>query len=871
MPKLSYYLRRPKRWLRRSRWLLTETRADLGLSGPQQVAPAWLRDNPFLIKTSRVETRRLGISLRLGLAVLILSTLLLGGLWLLGAFPVVFHRPMPYLPGGSFPTFLFVILSFAHVMLVSIARTAQAVSLGDEARRGTLFDLLLTPLRRAEMLLAMGVGPARGALLTALAGLPVYLLLAQLGGVSWEEITALYVLLALLSYSPPSYVLPALSGAAATPDNPLTVQSQQVFGRKAAPRTGVFAASWLWSFVFLLFFSQGFAFLGGSWLVHLLRALHIDLPSGPIGRIFGRFMLFFAWPYYVTQIFGTTLDFFHTQVSPLLFFLPLAVLHWTASALTSASVLSAGSLEEMRRLPLYSRAQTLRRWTARAATLCAVGLLWKAWVESGDTGTLATAVGSGPRWDAAGLLLLLGGVSLYGVLDRALILPIRKKERQSLRPYLPTLRRGVKRSLRPLIAAGTLFLLACALGGLSPFVRPVAEVAGRLLLIALSSVIWAIGLRRLLPGPTWERLVSRLLLYGLPVAALSLPVPGLWNLAALSPVSAWVSLFSNSQALLGGFPFWTLGTLPPFEVCVLGSAATGLLLAGLPSLLARRVHALPPVSVETVPPVKERNAAWTAALLAWVTARTDNPLFTQELRARTRSGSWAEWRLYAPGVFAASIVLGLAYPTIVENLLPFHLLPTSSLWANLAMILLMLQCYTLIFRGQVLGESLIARDRLRNVWGFILLTPLTAPQIFWGKVFGQTSGVSSAWMVCGVFSLLFYLLAVPAVGLGTALAAWLTGQVFVAALFSLGLSLGAAVATFPVFMKGLRGFSFLLFVCAIGGGILLTLNVLPGFSLEVRLLLGSAYAVLLSIPVFLFAVWRVGTLRTKDIAFGDGA
>jgi len=216
-------------------------------------------------------------------------------------------------------------------------------------------------------------------------------------------------------------------------------------------------------------------------------------------------------------------------------------------------------------------------------------------------------------------------------------------------------------------------------------------------------------------------------------------------------------------------------------------------------------------------------------------------------------------------------VLGLAYPTIVENLLPFHLLPTSSLWANLAMILLMLQCYTLIFRGQVLGESLIARDRLRGVWGFILLTPLTAPQIFWGKVFGQTFGISAAWLVCGVFSLLFYLLAAPAVGLGTALAAWLTGQAFIAALFSLGLSLGAAVATFPVFMKGLRGFSFLLFVCAIGGGILLTLNVLPEFSLEVRLLIGSAYAALLSVPAFLFAVWRVGTLRTKDIAFGDGA
>ena len=851
--------------------MLTETRADLGLDNPEHKAPAWLRDNPFLLKTSRIEMRRFGISLRLGLAVLVLSALLLGGFWLLGAFPAALLRPLPYLPGGSFPSFLFVVLSFAHVLLISNARTAQAVALGDEARRGTLSDLLLTPLRRAEMLLAMGVGPARGGILVALVGLPIYLILAQLGGTSWEEIAALYVLLALLSYSPPSYFLPALSGAVATPDNPLTVQSQQLFGRKPVPRTGVFSASWVWTFLFLLFFSQGFAFLGGGWLSHLLQALHVDLPSGPIGRIFGRFMLFFAWPYYVTQIFGTTLVFFHLTLSPLLLFLPLAALHWTASALTSASALAAGSAEEMRRLPLYSRAQTAARWTARAACLAAIGLLWKAWVESGDTASLAAGAGVGAAWDAAGLLLLLGGISLYSVLSCALLLPLRKKEGKTLRPYLPTLKRGVRRSLRPLITAGVLFLLACTLGGLSPFVRPVGVVAGRLLLVGLSGVIWAIGLRRLLPTPGSERLISRSLLYGLPIAALSLPIPGLWNLAALSPVSAWVSLFPNGPALLTRFPFWTLGPLPPFEFCIAGSLATGLLLATLPALLMRRSSASPPVSITVTPPVKERNSAWTAALMTWVTARTDNPLFTQELRARTRSGNWADWRFYAPGIFVAAISLALVYPSVVENVLPFHLLETKSLWANLAMILLLLQCYTLMFRGQALGEALIVRDRQRGIWGFILLTPLTARQIFWGKIFGQTSGVSAAWLVCALFSFILYGLAAPVVGVGAALAAWLTGQVFVAALFSLGLSLGAAISTFPVFMKGLRGVSFLLFVCAIGGGIILMLRVLPEYSLQVRLGLGSIYAIVLTIPAFLFAEWRVAALRKHDIAFGDGA
>lgn len=859
--------------------MATETLADLGLGAANKGGPAWWWDNPFLLKTGRTETRRLGIGLRLGLAVLILSGLLLGGLRLLTVFPAALNRPLPFLPGGSFPALLFVVLSFAHVLLVSNARTSLAVSIGDEARRGTLPDLLLTPLRRGEMLLAMGVGPARGALLVALAGTPIYLLLAQLGGLTWGEIARLLVVLALLSFAPPSYTLPALSGAAPTPDNPLTVQSQQVFGRKTVPNTGVFSVSWLWTFLSVFFFSQVFALPGAAWLSHLLLALHVSLPGGPAGHYLGATLLVFSWPYYVVQIFGEPLDFFHTPLPPLLFVLPLALLNWVGSALTSAAALSAGSLEEMHRLPLFSRAQTLARWTLRAAGFCALGLVWKVWVESGDTASMASGGAAGPGGDAAGLLLLLGGLSLPNVLNRALTVPIRRKDarqkdRLLLRPYAPTLRRGLRRSLRPLLVAGAAFLLACILGGLSPLAPEVGKMAGRILLVALSGIVWALGLRRLLPGPARaEKLVPRILLLGLPAAALSLPEPVLWNLAALSPASGWLSLFPEGPPLLARFPFWTLGHLPSFEVCLLGPALTGLVLAWLSSASSRTAQAGAPLPVPVKPPAMERNAAWTAALLGWVTARTDNPLFTQEMRARTRSGRWADWRFFVPGVLLGSVALALAYPDFVVRLahiFPFSLLETESVWGNLASVLLLLQCYTLSFRGQVVGETLITRDLKRGLWGFILLTPLTTRQIFWGKVFGQTSGIIAAWAVCGAASLAFYALASPAVGAGQALAAWATGQFLVAALFTFGVGLGAAAATFSIFLKALRGLSTILFLGVIGGSVYFSLAVFPDFSMLRRVLLGSVALVVLSVPLFWFAVQRIALLRRHDIAFGDG-
>ena len=885
-------LHRPARWLRRTRYFLSALRADFGLSGPKP--PAWLRDNPFLLKAGRIEARRLLMLLRLGTCVLLLSAVLLGGLWAERSYTRTMTSVLGFLLGMSFPAALFVVLSFVHTVLVTGTRTTLSVSLADEAQRGTLPDLLLTPLRRAEMLLAMGVAPARSALLVALAGLPFYILLGEFGALTAADIGFLALLFVLISYAPPVYVIPALTGGVMTPETALGK-----FGLSGArrPTRQNPATAIGFSLLFSVFFlGQMTGLLRGGWLGHLLGALHLHMTSS------FSFFLFFAWPVYAAQILGSRLDFFHLSVSPLWYGLPLLACWWGASALHSAAALSAGDAAEMARLPVASRARTVSRWTARAAGLCALALVWRAWVESGDTATLAGGTFGSPAWDAAGLLLLLGGLTLPTVCARALETPPRRRGvgRGALRPPLLVLRRAFKRAVRPLGVAAAFFLIACALGGLSPFAPPVYALAGKIALAAVVSILWAVGVRRLLP--TAAKVTTNALLYVLPLAALAAPIPGAAWLAALSPATAWLRLFPDALGLLTSIQVWHVAAPPRWEFCLIGPALVGSL-GG--RLLGARPAALPALRPSSdsrsllrsemeaqrgkrggLPP--QFSAAVTKSLLAWVLARTDNPLFTHELRARTRTGRWVDWLVLGPLALLAAVAAGLAYPEILgmfSGMSPFHFFGesaltagrsgTSAVWPDLAALLLAAQCYLLGFRGAVVGEGLIARDRQRGVLAFLLMTPLSSRAIFWGKIWGQSLPTGALWTGAGLASLLLYLMAARAVGLLPALTAWLAGQCFVAALFVLGLALGATLSSFPFAFKNLRGLSGLLFVLVVGLGIAaqawwlafdLPAPAWGGWALlSERLALGIGYAAFFAVPLLLFARWRVGRVRRGDV------
>ena len=848
--------------------MLSQMCADFGLGGARK--PVWLRDNPFLLKASRAEARRPGLVVRMGVTVALLGGLLLWGMSLQISRSSVLGFFLGALFRTTLPAAIFTAMAFVHVLLIVSARTVGAGVLADEARRVTLPDLLMTPLRRAEMLLAMAVGPARAAFLVALCGLPVYLLLGQFGGLTGWQTVCLYLLFAMLCYQPPTYAVPALSGAGQTPDA-VPGQFAPAANTRAAMRMS-FVGGGFPLILGLQFFVQAVGAAGGAWLGHLFTALHLPFLSGL------TFLIFLTWPYYATRLLADSLPFFHVNLSPLVYVLPLVVMQWAGSALRSGAALSASSMGEILRLPLWSRAQTLARWTARATGFCVLAVVWRAWVDTGDTANLAELFAAGPGWSAAGLLTLLGGVSLPGVYSRALAVDSSVKGTPKLRSVVLTLRRAFKRGVRPLGVAFGMFLLVCVCGGLSPFTQPVYLVLGKIAAAGISTIVWAVGVRRALPKVgTW---ISGVLLYGVPLVALT--VPGGSVAATFSPVSAWVRLFAGGPALISRIPVLHLGSLPSFEVCAAGPFVVGVVLIGV---FGRQKQSVKTAALSAAVPKKQvpaRNERQTAALMAWVTARTDNPLFTYEMRTRTRSGRWFNWLLLAPFGFAGLVVVALVYPWFIRgfaDITPFRFFGdqgSANPLLALASVLLAAQCYALGFRGQTIGERLIVKDREQGTWGFLLISPLSMRQIFWGKVWGQTAAVGVAWAGAGLACFALYGVSAPGVGVGPALTAWAIGQGFVAALFILGVALGSALTTLPKFQKTLKGFSTLLFLGIIGGSIyaeyrLELLSTPGGLGWWVQILVGnSVYALTLAGLLFWIAERRLSVLRGRDVTAGDG-
>lgn len=833
--------------------------SDLGLGGPHPAA--WLRDNPFLFKAGLSDLRRFRLGWRLAWTVGSLGAIVLAAAVAARAYPQAIRTGTVGAFGVSLPFALLCLLTFVHATMIASARQAAGFALAEEMRRGTLPNLLLTPLRPAEMVLAMGVGPARTAALTALVGLPIYALLAQIGVLTGRDALFLLLLFALTCYAPPVFALPVLGGEALTPDT-AAGKAASLPVRRAARGGQAGAAVWSYGFAALTI-SPLLGNLGG-WLVHLLTALGLSLP-GPMGRI----LIIFAWPVFGAQLLGTALPLFHLHVYPLPFLLILLMSGWVASALETAAALSAADLKEMARLPLLSRARTLRRWAGRLAVLLAVGVVWTAWVESGDTALLAGGVSGTHGADAAGLLLLLGGACLPTVCLRAFASPTL------------ALRRMLVRAGRPLFAAGVLFLLACALGGLSPFAPAVGMACLELVVVGTATIIWGWSLSRRLPSLAKTLFVPLLV----PLLALSLPAP-LSLLSALSPVAAWISLFPPLASLVHNLP-WHPAAPPPFWECVAGTAGVGLVLTG--GVKTPGKVSVLRTTIQAKKPVVERHQTLTARLMADVTARTDNPLFTHEMRVRTRSGQWGDWRIFAPIAFLVLCVLGLTYPDFVNFLSflsPFHFfhgfgfggIGVQPPWANLAALMLAAECFFLAFPASARGEALLMRDRQRGIWGFLLLTPLSAAQIFRGKLLGQSAGPLAALGVCGAAALLFSLLSAFTYGLLPALAAWAVGQAFALCLWLLGIAVGAALSSWNVFSKGLRGAAPLLFTGLAGLAVWAQFQWIPfGFGtsdwrvMATRLGMGIAEMLPVAAGLLWFAEWRIGAMRRRDIVAGDGA
>ena len=164
------------------------------------------------------------------------------------------------------------------------------------------------------------------------------------------------------------------------------------------------------------------------------------------------------------------------------------------------------------------------------------------------------------------------------------------------------------------------------------------------------------------------------------------------------------------------------------------------------------------------------------------------------------------------------------------------------------------------------------RDRQRGIWGFLLLTPLSAAQIFRGKLLGQSAGQLAALTIYAVAALLFSLFSASTVGLLPALAAWAVGQAFALCLWLLGIAVGAALSSWNVFSKGLRGAAPVLFTVLAGLGLWAQFQWLPWDfvpndwqGMATRLLVGIAEMLPVAAGLLWFAEWRIAAMRRRDI------
>lgn len=885
--------------------------ADFGLPmerrGRRDAPPLWWRDNPFLHRTVRGESRRATIFWRMFTLIVIMGGIFLACLYLIHQFPRpinAFSRSMLGVPAFGLVA---MILPFIQIIAVMSVRSVVSPSLIVEARRQTLDGLLSTPMRPAEMLLAMTTGPTIVALLVSLSALPIYVLLMQLGGMEATDILSLYLLLAALAFAPPTYTLPALAGGASPEQAALLAKAQQGRPDRQQAFTGS-GVGFFWFFYLSIFWSR---LPTGNVIAHLTAPL--AMPHGPI-----QMLVVVTWPYTLVKLLLQPLPFYQISLPTLVYLLPLTFAGKISAMLSTAASLTASTTSEIVRTPIFRRHAAIALWRRRILLLCIVGYAWRISIVSGDAAAVLGRA-SGAGWDEAGLLTIFCGLSLLAMYGRSAAMhTMSRKTKRLVTPRLVA-RRAMRRVIRPLKAALLLFGAVCLLAWDSPFTMATGKTLGNLALAAVAILTYGVGAKALFSVFVTRRKIAALpqwlLLLGMPLA----PLSAIWlsgpavHIAALSPLGVWLMLFpcaqnwllSTSIGLLRapGWPF--VDQISFFEAAAAPTVA-GLLFLRIAYSLQRAPATAPRAEATLTgaadalavapqkPPVRSApvtNAERTAALMAWITKRVDNPLFIREVRAQTRSGAWFQWLQLTPFIVLALQAATVVYPDMVgvtaSGLGWFRFFDVPGMSATLATPLafvalaggvMTIQIYTNLLRLAPVTEAMLQRDQQRGVLGAILLTPLKTRQIFWGMLLGQCALAGLQWVGWSAVLLLLNLEAAYTVDLGPALVAWIVGQVFAASLLTFTAAAGGAMATHLIKAPNWKGMSILLSLLAIGGVLYLEYFVFadqyqaidPSWKrMTAYLLTGVAAAIPLTALASAYGLWRLQRLRDRDIAFGD--
>ena len=685
-------------------------------------------------------------------------------------------RHIPFWLGSTYGVMLVLAFSGFHALFLSHAAHRRTRSFFmDEYRRNTLAALLSTSFTPFQLILQAAVHPFKEAMLIALAGLPFYAIACNLGGITIADVLALYLLFAMMAFSPPRWRVPAFGQM-----RPEEIAKKRKSGRgNTAWEVGCVVA--ILGYMASIFLS---AIFGLGWISNLLSPLG-DLVSPQLKEILPTFFL--GWPLLFARWLITPLAFFAISLPPVVFAIPLYAASQIQNIWQSSMYLrveEARQIEMLWDLPAYWR---FRRTYLALFAFAIVGYLWKPYVESKVTASLITVRLPQPGQDLAGLLWLCGVWAAVLFWERIYHYRRANSDRFSIMS-LEYGKRELAFSLQALIAIYGLYLIACLLGGRAPLPGPALDLLTPLLATTLAGAL----IVRPFPIPR----LAYVFLLVLPFAFWA--APGAEFVAALSPLAGIMSLSPHFQRIANGLMTGHI-VIPGWQTCAAVTASAGLL-ANLAALLFRRTA---PAAVQTDPsdlpdkPLPEQNLEFVprgrrkwrekkeypaaARLIRWVQGWADNAVAIKELRVLLRG------RLSAPELVALACALvspvagALLRPDIAAAIMGEPVLfffgithmQSAQLSGGLAIVWMIVCSAILPFFAVGLSSTAFGKERDRSTLGFVLTTPMPTGAILWGKMLGLMLQVA---LMLALFSILIALFTVPVVmpgGAAHGFAGWL--------------------------------------------------------------------------------------------------
>ena len=817
--------------------------------------------------------------------------------------------PIPWYMGGDVGTVLCILLVGLHIWFIAGASTNRSLlMLQQEAHRDTLSSLLLLPMSPFQLLLQAGIYPWLVGMRTAIVLLPLYVFCVALDGISWLDLAMLYIVFAMVATSFPFWRRPILSETAlvVSPTQPTPganiATAQTVTGMPTATsgsqaaNMGNGSGGWMVLFFLLPMAISGFAFLVGRSPQGIRDVLSPYFPESLMSIMLPSML---SWPLLIARGLITPFAWFNWHVPPLPFAVTFFLLARYLQIVRTSEFLSVGTFRDLAAQPTYLRRRRVEGVVRIAQMFVVTGYLWIWAVGNGNLSFLVNTAAKSSRTDAglAGFVYLLLFAAIVRGLFRVCQLAHWQRGERAARIAVRSISMAaaIRYLAEPFLFFGIFGSLCAFVAGANPFTPPLLTLMGHMLAIGLSGMLLNYGATRLIG--------QLVLLVGIAVAVAWAFSLSLYHLTVVQPLeyfSATLGLLYVGQASWNpiGPLFepnvvwwrWPLMCGVTGLVLTLTAVAMRIKIASVlpenvtpvpldPTRVGEETFTDPPVSLKGDKP-KLADTPFALALIRVLQRCWDNAVMVKELRVRLRG------KLESGSVRAIAFILVVVTVTFYVGLPAVPRLfgggIAGGLFGKETLGGAILCCFYLVmlFRALIGGFTtfhafMVERDK--STLGFLLLTPMSALSIVFGKLAGILLPGSLFLAMLGVWTLLLSLINLPELGL-LALAVWGGAMLSVVALnLVLGMSMLAVASIFPKIPMQYAGCLWAILLQVIVQGtvnlarfvrpLLMQLTAMIGLSSFETWLLGIVCALLVTLLATLIAGFGVARMRKKDLTF----